>query len=58
VDIAAEIFAAVARLVSPPRRVRLHPHGARAPRVVPDVPAAGQPPTAASMKQFEEQDAG
>jgi dTMP kinase len=58
-DIAADVLAAVSRLVAPPRRVRFHHQSAKTPRVVvPDVPAAGQPPTAASLNQFEEQDAG
>lgn len=54
-EIAAVVFDAVARLVSPPRRTLFHQH-ARTPRVIPDIPAAGQPPTRASLEQLEQQD--
>jgi dTMP kinase len=55
-EIASAVFEAVSRLVSPPRRTLFHQHSGKTPRVVPDVPAAGQPPTRASLDQFEEQD--
>ncbi len=54
-EIASLVFDAVARLVSPPRRTLFHQH-ARTPRVIPDLPAAGQPPTRASLEQLEQQD--
>jgi dTMP kinase len=56
-EIAALVFEAVYRLVSPPRRALFHQHSGRTPLVVPDLPAAGQPPTRASLEQFEGQDA-
>jgi dTMP kinase len=56
-EIAAHVFEAVSRLVSPPRRTLFHQHGTRTPRVIPDIPAAGQPPTSASLEQLQQQDA-
>jgi dTMP kinase len=54
--IASLVFEAVSRLVSPPRRTRFHQQPGKTPRVIPDVPAAGQPPTPSSLQQFEQQD--